>query len=395
MHHANWIDGSWDPARSGDRFLCDLEGEWPRSGAAEVAEALEAARRASATWREIALEGRIGWLEDVLDRWEEGGAEGGIATLLGLGERGLDPLRDQAIELADGMIDDLEEGPPSPKGGAPCLVRVPAAELFTGLVRAVFTPLLAGRTVLLLSDPELPHLAASFCDLLHEIDLPRGVVSLLHDDRSEVLRAAVGTGGVASIHYEGNPSRLEVVERILAGGVSLQPVPGLPAPFGAGVIELPPPEVHLGSPRNSGYLVRRDDDPALAAERVCRGAFSAVEALSGQRAGQIGKVLCHIRHFSAFTEALLEEVDALGEEGCALFDRELPAHVEELGRLGLDEGATMIRGELGKGARRSRRKGRAPVPMIFTNVEEGMELARATRPAPVLSLVRVERGGEE
>lgn len=395
MHHANWIDGSWQPALAGDQFTTELDGRWPRSGGADVAVALDAARGAAGAWSGTTLDQRVEVLEDALDHWEEDDtSEQRLAALLGLAEGALDPVRDEAIDLADTLLEEAEE-PAGEVVATPVLIRVPAAELTPGLVRAVFRPLLAGRTLLLLSDPDLPRLATSFCDRLDGVGLPPGVISLLHDDRSGTLRSVIQSGGFSRIRYGGTAAQSAALERLLSTGVAAAPTRGGPAPFGAGVVEVAPPELRLYTPRNSGVLVREEDDPERAAQRVCTEAFGAAETLSGQRAGQIGRVICHERVFSSFTEALLEAVDELGEDRCALVDRSLREHVEGLGRVGLDEGATMIRGEFGgTTSKRARNRGGTPAPVVFTNVEAQMEAALASRPAPVLCLLRVADDGE-
>ncbi len=398
MHHANWIDGSWQPALAGDQFTTELDGRWPRSGGGDVAAALEAARGAAGAWSRTTLDQRVEVLEDALDHWEEDdSAEQRLAALLGLAEGALDPVRDEAIDLADTLLEEAEE-PAAAEVVAPVLVRVPAAELTPGLVRAVFRPLLAGRALLLLSDADLPRLATSFCDRLDSVGLPPGVISLLHDDRSGTLRSAIQSGGFSRIRYGGTGAQNAAVKRWLSTGAAAAPRGGGPAPFGVGVVEVAPPELHLYTPRNSGFVVREEDDPERAAQRICRGAFGAAETLSGQRAGQIGRVICHERVFSSFTEALLETHDELGEDRCALVDRSLREYVDGLGRVGLDEGATMIRGGFGGAAtKRARSRAGTPAPVVFTNVEAQMELALASRPAPVLCLLRAadDDEGEE
>ncbi|MFT7485346.1 MAG: acyl-CoA reductase-like NAD-dependent aldehyde dehydrogenase, partial [Candidatus Paceibacteria bacterium] len=118
--------------------------------------------------------------------------------------------------------------------------------------------------------------------------------------------------------------------------------------------------------------------------------------LSGQRNGQVARVFCHERVLSKFTEALLWELDcAQGDAGCVRFSAGLALHLEKHLRLGLDEGATLLRGPdgAGMGFRDSKRKG-SLAPSVFTNAEPTMGLVRATRPAPLLSILRVTSDAE-
>ena len=231
-------------------------------------------------------------------------------------------------------------------------------------------------------------LSDSARDFIAEAGLPPGVLSLIHDDGSTCLRAALLSGGIHRVRFGGNVEELAEVTRLAEPGAVLRQRAGRLAPFGAGVIEPAPPELFLHSPQNAPLTVGADEDPDLSAREACERAFGPATALSGQRAGQVGRVLCHQRLFSRFTEALLAHVEEL-DPPCALFDGSLAAYTESLCRLGLDEGATLIQGGLDAFGRRPRSgKGGVPVPSIFTNVEPQLQLALASRPAPVLSLIR-------
>ena len=148
-------------------------------------------------------------------------------------------------------------------------------------------------------------------------------------------------------------------------------------------------EVRLDPPSQTTLIVGRGDDPVQAARSICETSFGPERSLSGQRAGVVGRVLCHERHLSVLTATLLEGLEELAAP-CPLFDSGLAAYVEGQSRLGLDEGATLIRGAFGAPAG-SRRDAREAIlaPSVFTNVEPRMALARAVRPAPILCLLRV------
>ncbi len=78
-----------------------------------------------------------------------------------------------------------------------------------------------------------------------------------------------------------------------------------------------------------------------------------------------------------------------------LFDSGLASHIGRISQLGLDEGATLIRGAYGAFTGSQRRMRDAIlVPSVFTNVEPLMALAKTDRPAPVLSLLRVTSDSE-
>jgi acyl-CoA reductase-like NAD-dependent aldehyde dehydrogenase len=186
-------------------------------------------------------------------------------------------------------------------------------------------------------------------------------VALLHADRPALLDGALRGGRLT---------------RAWLGGLELEP-------HGTAVEGV--------APRGASEAVLLEEDPARRAHEVLDRAFGPVRALGGQRAGQVARVFCHERRLSAFTDALLEALDARPlEGGCRPFVDGLEGRIARLVRLGLDEGATLVRGALdGRPGFRGGSRDASLWPRIFTNVEPGMALARAQEPAPVLSLVRV------
>ncbi len=381
----NWIGGEWSAAKSGHVFETRRFGPWPRSGADEVSAALEAMERAAVGWRELSPEARADRLGLVLDEWEyDGRLESDFARSLDLAEDALDEARDAALDLGD----DLIEVARAPDAELFVLARASAGGLGAGLVRAVFPSLLEGHPVLLFADADAPLVAAEFCEILNAAGLPPGLVALLHDDTSTAVRAALASGRFGRLALA-EPEERSTKLMKLASAASKKPrAAGGRARFGAGVTPAATPELVLSPPRQTSHIVRLADDPERAALEVCDAAFGKVRVLSGQRDGAVGRVLCHERHLSRFTAALLDAIDTL-RSPCPLFDSGLAAHVEGLSRLGLDEGATLIRGSFGacSGTRRGGRDA-ALAPSVFTNLEPRMALAKADRPAPIISLLR-------
>ena len=406
MHYANWIAGSWCPAAAGDSFRweCTPQGEdesisWPRSGLADLAGALAALRAETPAWRATGREQRAAVLGRVLDVWQENGAGSDlIARGLGLEDGDLDEDLEKALEAGDRL---LESEPTDDAGDErPVLCRPAGAELHGGLVERVFPPLLAGRGVLLVSDADLPHVVADFVEQL-ALAAPSGVpLALLHDDRPTTLLAALESREFARASVGGASVELDELraryERRVSSTATL-PAREL-APFGVGVIEVPGTRLDFVPTLNCDRIVRSDDDPELAAHEVYEAAFSAVGALSGQRPGSVARVICHERSFSRFSESLLALIDAAEEEGdplCWVFTRGLRRYAEELFRLGLDEGATLVRG--GPGARVGLQRSSANAilaPSVFTNTELTQGVVRASRPAPVISLLRARSDAE-
>jgi len=408
MLGANWIDGSWCEAAAGDAFEAGLRAagsaesvRWPRSSQRDLARAIEALERGARGWRALEAGQRRERLLRRLDRWQrEAPGVDELCALLGLREGDLDADLEAALDEGDRALEEEHEsasGPSTEERGLH-LLRADGAELWRGLVRELFPALAAGRGALLLSDPSLPWVARELVRVLAEDELLGGAVALLHDDRATCWSAGLACDAFERAYLPGVEPRAD------EGRAPV--VAARPRPFGAGVlseedeeaagIAAGPTQVELTPARCSTFGVREDDAARAAAREVVERAFGPVRALSGQRAGQVGRVVCHQRRFSEFTHALLERLDAgFDQEPCRPFGPGLARRVEDLCRLGLDEGATLLRGgpTEGAGFRGGRRKG-ILTPSVFTNAEPNMGLVLPRRPAPVLALLRAESDAE-
>lgn len=412
MREGNWIDGAWRRASRGDAFEAGLRPAprgrdlwWPRSEVEDLIQALEALRAPTIAWRRQSSTARARALGDLLDDWQrEGSGVDLVAELIGLEAGGLDLDLEEALLCGDEALAaagscGLEAD------DRPRVVRVLAGESLRGFVGQAFPALLRGQPLLVLSDPELPWMAREFVSRLTRDERLAGVVALLHDDRSTCWSAALGSGAISGAYAPGvDASGISGESLVLGQAPSVE---SRARPFGDGLgIESSREPAHaralvdehleLAPIRNASYVVLEDDDPVEAASAVYQAAFGKWRAFSGQRAGQVGRVLCHQRLFSAFGEALLESIEAgAAELPCRLFSTGLERYWTDLCRLGLDEGATLVCGgpEEGLGFRAGRQKG-ILAPSVFTNAEPTMGVARAQRPVPVLSLMRVTSDAE-
>jgi hypothetical protein len=430
--HANWIGGEWRAAGRGKSYgLCAFGGaastRWPRSDGDDLALALAAAGEGGAAWRSWTRAERVELLEDALatdlflgdpqgqlagrlgagaweiEEWVQEARRRGAQVLRRRGEpRRLGPASPPLTTSAPSPAASpaLSHGPRLPGPPTTALLRVHGAALFSGLVQRLWPLLLEGWAVILIADPALPMLARELALALDHADLPPGALSLLCDDGASALRAGLLAQGIGLAHLlELGERRAEVLE-LAARPRGERGARGGQGDRGRGAPPGPGPEVHFESLAGSTRVVLAGDDPERAARASALGALGRVQALSGQREGQAGRVVVHRRHFSRFTQALLAELDHLAREAAgplALLDPELPRYVERLRRLGLDEGATLLRGDSGTwfgpaGAAGSHARGRDVTldPLVFTNVEPRMRLARAQRPAPLLRLLRAE-----
>ncbi len=369
----NWIDGRAVPAAAGGWYEIDVDGaplgRWPRSCARDLAQACAAARAAEAGWRGLGATARRTRLAPaaaaLLAQPDPGGAasrvlEFGAAELA----RHLEDLEEALGDALERAL-DLDRSALGARDG-PCLLAPAWSETWRDPARRVFYALRAGRPVLFVPDPELPMVGDALARAL--ADLPPGVFQVLHDDGRTLLRAARGDGGLASLHPAG--------ERV-AGDAPLAADGDPRAPF-----------EERRALRRGVHAVTADVDLAEQAYAVVERCVGRTHALSGSRPGQVGRVLCAARIFARFSAALLAELDRHADVArpLAIARRTQAATLEHAFALGLDEGATAIF----TGPLREHRL----FPVVFTNVEPRMGLARLARPCALLCLVRIPHGAD-
>lgn len=397
--HANWIGGEWCAARAGATFTpaaalrraadpAPPEQAWPRSTELDVRVALEAGRVA---WRDVPprdrravvgaaldllslradLDADVPWLSDAPDADAERAFERRLGLVYDLDRANVEL---EATRRPPAELRTSDERTPNADGGVTC-VRVHWSELLAGVLDEVVWLLTAGRTVLLLSDPHAPELATRVALAFEAARLPRGVLALVHDDSGACLEAAAHDARVTTFHVSGPSRFVKSLERRLAARRA-------PA-FGAGI-----DDAHLlRELGDSIRVVARADDVRAAAGATIRAAFSRNAAFSGQAPGAALRVLCHERVFSRFTAELLGQLAASRDaaEPLALLERSVVDDARGMYELGLDEGATPIF----TAADAAGGDAKFLFPVVLTNVEEHMRIARVSRCAPVLRLLRV------
>ena len=407
--HLNQIGGERRPALSGAVFEVSAAGSsrakarpnplgaWPRSSAADVAAATESARARAETWRSIDAPQRRAILERAAVELSREPDPGGLlAARLGLERSELDPHLAAIPGTLDAALRDPAAAFESPRAAEPgLLLLLPAwSELVVPVAEALFSAFALGRSVILLSDPHAPMIADALAAALERGGLPPGVLSVVHDDGEDALRAALRSGAASYVRASGYPSRIRRLERITArsGG----------ADFGAGLALSNGPAVELGILRCKTAVVRSSENPASLAIEVVDRAFGRSRSLSGQLPGQIGRVVCPERSFSRFTEALLAELRRSRDvaQPAPIVERESEDRLRRARILGLDEGATLIfdgedlptagNGDPARSPAAPSTSGEAILaPTVFTNVEERMRLTLLGRPLPLLCLLRV------
>lgn len=238
------------------------------------------------------------------------------------------------------------------------------------LAARVAARLAAGAAAVVLGDPRLPRAAEALARALERVDLPVGLVALLHDDGGETLARAFESSGLAWARLKALDEELERA----AGARGARPIPVAAWPV-----------------RNASMSVARDADPAASAALAVERAIGRSATLSGQLPGQVARLFVHPRLFSRFSEELLARLAAAPDAARPVppLDSDLGDHVRAAALLGIDEGATLLVEDRGGGARRGgHAAARAIGPHVFTNVDAAGRLVRLRRPAPVLALIR-------
>lgn len=432
LETGNRIAGESLPAASGHafetrarRFPWRGERRWPRSGPEDVERALAAAEDASRAWLGLGRARRLACLARAAEELAGAQAARALAGALGLEDRELGPLHSELdFRLREGL-ELWREGPERPGALPPVAFGVHWSELAAGALMRLAPRLLAGHPVLVWSDPALPEGGVLLVRALERAGLPPGTAALLHDDLLGSL--AYAGARVPWLRLRGPGERLGRLRRAL---------PGVPA--GAG------PELSLWPLQDATAVVLEAEAPDLRARELVLKALGRSGTLGGQMPGQVGRVICHQRLFSRFSEEFLHGLEAglgsaperpSGAPAAPGLDRvrpllptldgDLPGYVRRAWDLGIDEGATPIHGgeplvglaeapalapepdcavapaelpakrtpelPFGAGLEEEARHGRAPAvvrPVVFTNVDPDLRLARLRRPSPVVLLLR-------
>ncbi len=386
--HGNFIDGRWRPVGAGKGFVvADAQGaelaRRPRSAAGDLEEALGVLGGASRAWWERPPGERAEMVRAMNPAGDLGAWAGALGARIGVG----------AAAAAQLLEEDLSEHdwpePAEASGPGVALVRAAPTALLSGLLPLVSSALERGWCVLLMADPALPWLAEAVASAWQRGGGGADTLALLHDDGATTARSALGSGRLRGVLARDHSRRLEELEAAMSSSEA--------AGFGEGVVEAKSPRARFegASLRDSTAVVTSDLDPEEEAAAICDAAFGAALALSGEREGSVGRVVCHEAFFSVFTRVLLERLDALeGVEGGlnAPLQAGFGAWSEEIAQAAVGEGATCLRGGPSDSIERGRR-GKI-LRSVFTNVEPKSRLSRASRPAPALALMRASSDAE-
>lgn len=329
---------------------------YPRSNDDDLGLALDAARAAERAWLALGAGARHDVLRAAADRLLDAPDPEGRARLaLGFDGDELDRhLRGFDAALVDGLKSggELARGPVGAREG-PCFLAPSWGSGWHAPMRTALFALRAGRPVVFAPDGRLACLGDALRDAC--ADLPRGVVQVLHDDGRTLARAAAARADL--------PTAVLGEERADAAAASAA-------------------HVVVARARRASVVV----DPALdldaQVERALDAAIGRARALSGSRSGQVARIVAPERAFSRVVDLVLARVESSRDatHPLPLASRVQAPVLESALGLGLDEGATaVLTGSSGEPSL---------LPVVFTNVEPSMRVARWSTPCALLVLVR-------
>ena len=390
----NFVAGSWVPPLSGQYFenrnpadCDDLIGLFPRSGAADVDQAVASAARGFADWSQTPAPVRgevLKRLGDLLVRHKD------------------DLARAMTREMGKVLLEtrgDVQEGIDTAyyahTEGRRLFGRTVPSELrrkwamsyrrplgIVGIVTPFNFPLavptwkiipalLCGNAVVWKPSEDVPHTATLLTELILEAGLPSEAFQLVHGLGEEAGDALVRHPAVAAVSFTGSTdigSRIGEVCGRMHKRLSLE----------------------MGG--KNATIVMDDADLTLALEGVLWGAFGT----TGQRCTATSRLILHADVHDRFLETLVRGAKRLrlgaGLEPSSdvgpLIHKSAREKVEAYVRLGLEEGATLVTG--GRRPEDPRLEcGWFYEPTILTGVRPGMRVEQEEIFGPVLSVIRV------
>lgn len=235
------------------------------------------------------------------------------------------------------------------------------------IVTKLVPALLAGCAVVLKPAPESPLDALLLSDMLKEIGLPEGVVSVVHGDAAVGARL-VGHPGVDKVSFTGSSAAGRAVAAAASANLT---------------------KVSLELGGKSAAIVLDDADP----ETVAAGIRAASLSNSGQICNALTRILVPASRERDFVDALAARMTALTVGDPAdpatdlgpLVSRRQQQRVRDYIDLGRNEGARLVCG--GTGLPDGVDTGWYVQPTLFTSANNSMRIAREEIFGPVLTVI--------
>ena len=388
----NFIDGAWVPSVSGDLFedrnpanSDEVVGVFQKSTAADVADAIDAARLAYERWRLVPAPKRA----ELLFRAAQLIAERKEALARDMTrEMGkvLDETRGDVQEAIDMTFFMAGEGrrqygqtvPAEMRDKFAMSVRQPMG------VAAIITPwnfpmaipswkiipaLVCGNTVVFKPASQTPLSALNFVKVLEDAGLPQGVVNMVTGDGDEVGTPLTTHEDVRVVSFTGSTQVGRIVNQASAPSFK---------------------KVHLEMGGKNVVMIMDDGNLELAVDGCLWGGFGT----TGQRCTAASRVVVHEKVYQAFVDQFVARAKSLVVGDGLTTDTQMGPSISESQlntvmayvKIGLDEGATLACGghRLEGGAYA---KGFFHEPTIFVDVAPSMRIAREEIFGPVVSVI--------
>jgi alpha-ketoglutaric semialdehyde dehydrogenase len=388
----NFIDGAWVPSVSGDLFedrnpanTDDVVGVFQKSTAADVADAIDAARLAYERWRLVPAPRRAELLfraaQLIADRKDALARD--MTREMG---KVLDETRGDVQEAIDMTFFMAGEGrrqygqtvPAEMRDKFAMSVRQPMG------VAAIITPwnfpmaipswkiipaLVCGNTVVFKPATLTPLSALNFVKILEEAGIPRGVVNLVTGGGGDVGNAMLVSDTVRIVSFTGSTD--------VGRTVSEKAAPSFK-------------KVHLEMGGKNVVMVMDDANLELAVEGCLWGGFGT----TGQRCTAASRVVVHEKVYEAFLEQFVARAKALrvgdgldpaAQMGPSVSQGQLET-VANYVEIGNDEGARLMCGGR-KPSGSGYARGYFFEPTIFADVSPSMRIAQEEIFGPVVSVI--------
>jgi aldehyde dehydrogenase (NAD+) len=391
--HQLYLGGQWVPPES--PRLVDLINPateavfatFAPGDAGDVDRAVAAARQAFGVYPQTTRQKRLDLLRAVVDRYHRRTDDLVEAVLLEMGAP-LTLARERQVPAAlihlQQSITALESYPFDTMLGSTLITREPIG--VCGLITPWNWPLLqiackvrpalaAGCTMILKPSEVTPVLASIFAEILHEAGVPPGVFNLIQDNGPTVGQALASHPGVDMVSFTGSTQTGILVAKAAADTVK---------------------RVHQALGGKSPNLLL--DDASFAA--AVRHGACACFANSGQSCNAPTRLLVPARRqqeAAMIAKRIAEEL-VVGDPHSLLTspgpvaNKAQFARVQSLIASGLQEGATLVTGGLGRPTHLER--GYYVRPTVFMDVRSKMQVAQEEIFGPVLSILRYDSEDE-
>lgn len=394
MRYNNYINGEWRAPSTGEYGVnasphdtSDVIGEFPLSGASDVAEAVEAAKAAFSSWKKMSYAQRGVYLKKAADYLKAN-----------MEQIGRDLTREEGKTLAEGKGEVLRAasifdyyaaeslqpvGDVIPSATADTFLyttRVPLGPI--GLITPWNFPiaipvwkmapaLIYGNTVVIKPADQTPMSVHYVMEALHQAGIPAGVVNCVYGRGSVVGEEIVNSPAIKAISFTGsNNVGLRIQDKATENGKKVQ--------------------LEMGG--KNPLVVLADADINKAVELTIGGAFRS----TGQKCTATSRVIVEAGIYEAFRDALVARTKSLTVGNpleadtfmgpCA--SQAQQATVLSMIEAGKAEADLLCGGEVP--ADEALANGFYVQPTIFENVGRDARIAREEIFGPVVALFKVE-----